>query len=69
MYAVQGLPTEVPDWLIVLLLAGEWGTPPWAIEEQVADVWVERWQMWQGVKADERKRQERRSGGKGRNLL
>ena len=35
----------------------------------MADVWVERWQMWQGVKADERKRQERRAGGKGRNLL
>ena len=33
----------MPQWLVCLLLAQDWGLPPWQIEATVPAVWVDRW--------------------------
>jgi hypothetical protein len=36
----------LPEWVATLQMAEEWGTPPWAIEDELSLLWSIRWQAW-----------------------
>ena len=35
----------MPDWVLVLEAAKEWGVPPWQIETEASQQWWERWRL------------------------
>jgi len=40
-------------------MAETWGIPPWTLEEEAPAIWVERWHLFEGAKADRADRQKK----------
>jgi hypothetical protein len=36
----------VPWWVPLLEVAEKWHAPPWVIEEDAPQVWMDRWRAW-----------------------
>lgn len=51
---------SVPEWVVVLEAATEWGVPPWVIDNDASDIWIERWAAYRA----EKHRAERVRAGK-----
>lgn len=43
---LDGSESELPAWVATLEASKELGIPPWQVEEQVSQLWWERWLMW-----------------------
>ena len=43
---LDGSESESPGWVATLEASKELGIPPWQVEEQVSQLWWERWLMW-----------------------
>jgi len=68
-FALKGINhpnVPVPQWVATLEMAQEWSIPPWTVEEQANQYWVERFMCYRSEQAKESKRKreeaERRHG-------
>ena len=52
---LDGQSSEVPGWVFIMEAAQEWHTPPWVIEEEVNQLWWERWLMMRRIKHERSK--------------
>jgi len=47
----------MPLWIATLEMAETWGVPPWQVDEDASQYWVERFLFYRSEKAKEEKRQ------------
>ena len=41
----------VPPWAAVLMMAEQWGIPPWQVVEECPVEWWHNWILWQVAKS------------------
>jgi hypothetical protein len=47
----------MPEWVVTLEMSETWGIPPWQVEDEASQYWVERFLFYRSEIAKERKRQ------------
>lgn len=59
-----------PEWALLLIMAEQWGVPPWRIEAEMPMRWRQRWVEFNNARAQaqeaEARRVSRRRPGGGR---
>ena len=57
MKGVRHPSLTMPLWVGSLEMAEAWGIPPWVVEEQASQAWVERYLLYRNEIAKEQERQ------------
>lgn len=50
-----------PEWAVILMMAEQWGAPPWVIERDMPLVWRYRWQVLQSLRAEAQEAEAKRA--------
>lgn len=56
----------MPEWVLALEAAKEWGMAPWVIEEEAPYRWMERWRVMREEMATYQSRQTAQKSGSGK---
>ena len=51
----------MPSWVATLEMSEAWGIPPWQVDDQASQYWVERFLCYRAETAKEQKRQAEKS--------
>jgi hypothetical protein len=60
---------SLPEWIVTLEAAKDWGIPPWIVEEQASAEWIERWAVLRAESNRASRPKQTNAGGKRRRVL
>jgi hypothetical protein len=60
---------ELPEWVLALEMAAEWGVPPWVVEKRASLEWVERWAAYRSERNKARQKPTPKGASGGRRRL